>query len=222
MERVITTNGTKALFIDELDLSAKKPKEIMKCLSNILELVWISPNAFFQNENIHDFTTIHLQQNLRNTKDIVLEAKRFLDDKLTPYKEQLHWPPPIFPQGRCPIYTDSIEDALKKARELTNEGILVIDKSFTEKYNEYVKGPNGEWIKQEMNTTQFCPYEHLLKGGILVAHRTQIAGFEWPTIIVDVKSGSLLRNFPNFHECNFCMRCKANLFVVKDEIPQHT
>eukprot|EP00111_Clytia_hemisphaerica_P025044 TCONS_00073729-protein len=175
--------------------------------------MWIAPDAYSQNENINDFTTIHLKNNLRNTKEIVLETKSIAEETSYIYKSHLNMPLPIFPQGCRPIYTYSIEEALDKARELTKEGILVIDSNVSSYYDEYVKSPVGEWVKQKMNTSQVSPYDHLLNGGILFAGRYNIDGFEWPTIIVNL-TDKKLRIF-NSHECNFCMRCTTNLFIVK-------
>ena len=149
----------------------------------MVKVMWIAPNAKAQGINIDDFTTINLKKNLRNTKEIVLETKKIAVVNSYKHKKQLKMPPQSFPQGCRPIYTDSIEKALNKARELTNEGIFVISGVY-KNYREYVKGPGDEWIEQELNTSQLSPYVHLLKGGILVANKGQIHGFEWPTIIV--------------------------------------
>ena len=184
----------------------------------MVEVMWIAPNANSQNKIIDDFTTINLKKNLRNTKEIVLETKEIAEAVSYRYKEQLKMPPQSFPKGWHPIYKDSIEKALNKARELTNEGIFVISGVY-KNYREYVKGPGDGWIKQDSNTSQLSPYEYLLKGGILVANKGKIHGFEWPTIIVAKRSLANLDfinlDFINLHDCNYCMRCTTNLFIVQ-------
>ena len=136
---MINQNGTNAIFIDEC-FNSDSVKDVMTYLSTLVEILWIAPNARSQKENIDDFTTINLTKNLRNTTEIVTETKDVAEFKKYVYKSGLKTPPPNFPRGCRPIFVDTINEALDKARRLTSSGILVIEERHM--YAKYVKNIN--------------------------------------------------------------------------------
>ena len=238
LKTMVVKDGIKmrAILIDEFHLFAEEGliRELQH-LASLVDIIWIAPVIASEYENIDHFTTINLTYNLRNTKEIVLEAEKTVR-LLSLNKEFLTMPPSNFPRGCRPIYVAFIDDGLDTARGLTHEGILVIDavapknapatrhrhghgrgrSAFngnpTSYYSEYIK-MHGVWSKQIFKK-QISPYELLMNGKILIARIEQIHGFEWPTVIFinDIFS-STRNNVESF--CNQCMRCTLQLFIAR-------
>ena len=209
MANIVIAKEIKALLIDECVIIDHEEPELIS-LSKMVEVMWIALDVRHRNKEIQLFTEVNLHKNLRNSKEIVLEAKE--SDELNLEQKRLPTPPNNFPRGRRPIYVSSLDEGLDKARELTARGILVINDEVTKPY-ETIAMTNSGWEFKEFNAS-YSPYDHLLKGGILMTHYRNVMGFEWPTIIVS----KLRESNTKLYYCNICMRCTTNLIVAKDSL----
>ena len=128
----IKTRDIKALFIDECDLRLGSTKKwIEKEVMPLVDYLWIVPSTLSLNDGEQrrwstKFTLVNLEQNFRNSQQIVKATKSVAEKKHYFYKEGIAVPPGNFPGGCEPIFVDLFEDAVKEARKRTNEGILVI------------------------------------------------------------------------------------------------
>ena len=219
--------------MDECYISGDKLKETINTVIGQLDVIWIASNA-----NAHgiilsgkkdlsaydDFTKFELSTNLRNCKTIVYEALKYDYDERAAfrldvrqhfdYTEGLKLPPSNFPNGCAPIHVDTLEEAMKKMRQITDGGVLIIgDYSGEETLNRM----NINWKRfnkfDEHNDFKEgeSPYQHLLDGHVLVVdYYRLINGFEWPNII----SSNGGYGGVDYHPCNFYMRCNTNLIIV--------
>ena len=65
----------KAIFIDECAIDSTVERWV-KDLHKKVPIIWAASTASTQDSDLKDFTTIHLTKNLRNSKEIILEAKK--------------------------------------------------------------------------------------------------------------------------------------------------
>ena len=191
---------------------------------SFVDYLWLVPstkslkNEYYLDLSI-DFSFVRLEQNFRNSQQIVDATKSVAEEKDYKYKEGIVMPPGNFPGGCEPIFTKRFEDAVKEARKRTNEEILVIvpveidvndyfdvlnqlnenGKAFHERKNDFEDGEN--------------PYKFLQEGNVLIIDETVSLGFEWSTVIVIEQEN----NDETYHDCNYMLRCTTNLIVVKEE-----
>ena len=111
------------MFIDETKFTS-----FMDYLNRFF-FIWVvlSPDLSGACLTEHGFVHINLDENFRNSREIVLEAKRVADKSFNELsgRKLLTMPPLNFPRGCHPIHVDSFEDAIMEAVKLTTGGILV-------------------------------------------------------------------------------------------------
>ena len=211
--------------MDECMIGEHNVRKTIKQFMNQLDVIWIASNAHGHRKILSgetnlswydDFTKFELSTNLRNTKAIVDSTLQYdeTDDSL--YKVGLKLPPSNFPRGQSPIHVDTLEDAMKKMRQLTNGGILIVtDSRYSDRealnnmgmyWKQYSKDDEENDFKEDES-----PYQHLMDGNVLVLLRFHLVnGFEWPNMICfEGKFGQV-----DYSACNFFMRCTANLIII--------
>ena len=202
----IRRNKITAIFLDEWKDDI--PLQVIKQT----EILWCAPRVSYYGKMYHvyykrnGFQSIHLQKNLRNTKEVVQKASRTAEDTLSSVAASLVKPPEVFPTGPSPMYVQSVNEAISSERKKGSfNGILVISdmrncQSVNPQSNGCVKKFPDDFSDNE-NPCEFLNKE----GNILVVKSFSLDGFEWPTIIVDGRYDS---------NPNMIVRCKVSLYIV--------
>eukprot|EP00111_Clytia_hemisphaerica_P022505 TCONS_00066176-protein len=200
---MIKRRDIKALFIDEYEIRPQYKKWIRKEVMPLVDYLWIVPSTGDLSDGNYqevstDFLVVNLEQNFRNSQQIVKSTKSVAEEHDYDYKQGIVMPLGNSPDGCEPIFVDTFEEAVKEARKRTNEGIIVIADSsefhanyycdvldrLNENYKTYEKQKND--FKDGEN-----PYTFLQEGNILIIDRETPFGFDWTTVIV---SGQKLTN----------------------------
>ncbi|XP_066913357.1 uncharacterized protein [Clytia hemisphaerica] len=213
LESIVRRTNAKALFLDEW---SAVNGEALKRISALCDVVWIAQrvvhydptkSSIFRN----GFKNLELGLNLRNSREIVAAVNKDGLGFLTSIYASS--PPNNFPCGRPVIRVDTLEKAILKARCLTSDGIVALvnynhyyvnlKKEIISVMNSYT---NEKWKLYEDITENENGYKLLNKGYVLFADYYDVAGFEWPTvIIIDDTPPEAIRY----------MRCTTNLIVCK-------
>ena len=173
-------------------------------------------NGKYQDFSTH-FSLVNLEQNFRNSRQIVKATRSVAEKKNYDYKEGIVMPLGNFPGGCEPIFVDSFEYAVEEARKRTNEGIFVIVDALIDvkdyfdvlnQLNENAKAYHDRKIDFKEGEN---PYKFLQEGNVLIIVERAVLGFDWPTVII-FEQGN---NHTTYHDCNFMLRCTTNLIVVQ-------
>ncbi|XP_066928974.1 uncharacterized protein [Clytia hemisphaerica] len=214
----------KAIFFDEFDtVPIDIFNELKTRLLTEIPVCWVAPNCSYRvnyelssinNEIWVDFQSVSLNLNLRNTKEIANKALSVGEQKIYRYADGLSSPPLNFPNGPSPTYAASIDDAIKKVRAITKKGILLVtdNYAFNLKIDEKVRF-HDKYPPHRKDS----PIDFLKKGGILVASRDDISGFEWPVVIYQLNKTDEEDIDIERHECNMISRCTSLLYIVGEE-----
>ncbi|XP_066912963.1 uncharacterized protein [Clytia hemisphaerica] len=224
----IKTKKIKAVFIDEFDV-APATKEFIKELATFVDFLWVVPSTeSLKKQNFEEwsktvpFVLVDLDQNFRNSVQIVKETNRIAGKEDYRYKEGIAMPLGNSPGGCAPIFVDSFNKAVRKARKRSEKGgILVIAEYRIEKIDVYL----DELKQLNENGKMYCshkndflegterPYQFLKAGNVLIIDGRCSFGFDWTTIIfIEHECAN-----ETYHSCNFMLRCTTNLIVVKKE-----
>ncbi|XP_066917250.1 uncharacterized protein [Clytia hemisphaerica] len=220
----IKSRDIKALFFDECNVYLKGQNWTEE-LASLVDYLWIVPATLSLGRRSHrewtaNFTLVNLEQNFRNSRQIVEATKSFAEEKDYEYKEGIVMPPGNFPGGCEPIFVDLFEDAVKEARKRTNGGILVIvsDEIDVQDYYELLNQSNENVKAYHNNRNDFDkgenPYVFLLDGNVLIIDKFASLGFEWTTVILAEQDDY---NSIAYRDCNYMLRCTTNLIVVKKD-----
>ena len=162
------------------------------------------------------FKTLELAHNMRNTKEIINETKKWdMRSKQEKHIQKMSILP-IHPQGKELVTFSNLIEAIQAAQKVASRGVIVIYKYLTEvpDHLDLIKEFDrsvvvySPTLKESSNHT-FDAFNHLqTKGNILVTSYKICEGFEWDSIVV-VIGGSTLYNEFRF------LRCTKNLFSVR-------
>ncbi|XP_066917654.1 uncharacterized protein [Clytia hemisphaerica] len=218
---MIKKRDVKALFIDEHDVYTQTEELLKEEVMPLVDYLWIVPSTESLSDGIYqelstDFLVVNLEQNFRNSQQIVKSTKLVAEEKGYEYKEGIVMPLGNFPDGCEPIFVDTFEEAVKEARKRTNEGILVINSPFdTNSYSDVLDRLNENYKEYDITKNDFKegenPYTFLQEGNILILDEFASSGFDWPTVIVFEQISINI----TYHDCNYMLRCTTNLIVVK-------
>ncbi|XP_066922338.1 uncharacterized protein [Clytia hemisphaerica] len=203
----------KAVFLDEWEESSTFKLSVFQNA----DVCWIALSAFGRERRHFDgnkFQSIQLSLNLRNSKSIVKTSQIKAEKELCDYSDSLEEPPTNFPTGPPTDYVDSIIEAVTKARNETDGGILIITdwelefSDINEQYKFYMRNGEDDFLGGSDN-----PYEWLKDGNILITSPSNVEGFEWPTIIWREESSGYLYSLEKFGSGTI-MRCTTRLYIV--------
>ena len=169
----------------------------MENLSTDPEVLWIATNVTHQDIKRHSvyscwkrvFEYVHLTVNLRNPKEISKKSKSIAEDVFYEHVKGLTDPPKIFPKGSTPISKESVDEALFEAQTSTSQGILIVTDKVEDIQNTITQNVKFYHSDTKNDFAKSCidPYRFLQQGGILITSPTLLSGFEWPTIIYEVR-----------------------------------
>uniref|UniRef100_A0A7M5UEM7 Uncharacterized protein n=1 Tax=Clytia hemisphaerica TaxID=252671 RepID=A0A7M5UEM7_9CNID len=224
LKNEIEENDIKAIFLDEWNVNQPSLVEVEST-----DICWIAPNALYQEKMNRDdykfenkfksFQLLQLSVNLRNSKEIVGEAKSLAEVRLYRYTEGISEPPSNFPNGPPPVFVKSVKEAVKIIRnsdqatsqgnssenKVKNRGILVITDTITDvdlgEVSDDIMFYDDSFIKQEQFEGVQNPCEFLRQGNsILITKPGYVNGFEWNTVIY--KLSTKIDDYIEFHDCN--------------------
>ena len=216
----IKTRDIKAVFIDECNLCLRT-KNWIEELMPLVDYLWIVPSTEnLKNKDYQEMSTnfvfVNLEQNFRNSQQIIKATQSVAEKKGYHYKEGIAMPPSNSPSGCEATFVDTFEGAVKEARKRTNEGILVVvDYRINKHYFDVLNHSKEIWKAYHEKKNEFeegeNPYKFLQQGNILIINERASLGFEWSTVIVFEQNTRLA----TYHDCNFMIRCTTNLVIVK-------
>ncbi|XP_066912123.1 uncharacterized protein [Clytia hemisphaerica] len=222
----IKSRDIKALFMDEFNTWPSKIIDwIKEKVTPLVDYLWIVPSTesitkrhYEQLSTITNFSFLNLEQNFRNSKEVVQATNlQALKSKYS-YREGIVMPPGNFPSGCSPLFVDSFKDAVKEIRKITDDGILVIidfdiqpDHCF-----DILDELKENWRSYHTLRDDFGkdenPYKFLLDRNVLIIDNNISFGLEWSSVIVFEGDG---HKGDTYHYCNYMLRCTTNLVVVK-------
>ena len=193
----------------------------------IVDFLWIVPSTgclsrYYTFEKLKDdFTFLDLSQNFRNSREIVKTTKSVAENGNYDYKKGIVMPPDNFPTGCTPIFADSLEEAMKEARKLTKDGILIITDNKRKDFDIFSE-IREIWKAYHDKRKDFQewenPYKFLQDGNVLVIDNSRSLGFDWTTVIVfeQIKRDKTMTT-ATWDDCNYMLRCTTNLVLKKNK-----
>uniref|UniRef100_A0A7M5WLF9 Uncharacterized protein n=1 Tax=Clytia hemisphaerica TaxID=252671 RepID=A0A7M5WLF9_9CNID len=122
LKNEIEQNNIKAVFLDEWNVNQPSLVEVENTT-----ICWIAPNALYQEKMNRDdykfentfkgFQLLQLSVNLRNSKEIIREAKSLAEERLYRYTEGISEPPSNFPNGPPPVFVKTVKEAVEIIRK---------------------------------------------------------------------------------------------------------